>query len=79
MCPLKQRVEALGMEINRLWAELKGAAAPPLVPLPSHDGNRDARPRPAWDGPPKRELRTDGTPSPPLQVNKTTKLNRGKR
>lgn len=42
MNPLKQHVEALGREINRLWAKQNPPGTPPLVPLPRqfvHEGD----------------------------------------
>ena len=38
MSPMKALVEALGREINRLWAEQNPPGTPPLVPLPSQGG-----------------------------------------
>lgn len=35
MSPLKQYVDALAREVNRLWAKQNPPGTPPLVPLPN--------------------------------------------
>ncbi len=41
MSPMKQLVDALGREINRLWTQQNPSGTPPLVPLPNQGKSDD--------------------------------------
>jgi len=49
MSRLKQIVEAMGQEINRLWAAQHLPGTPPLVPLPSQGSREEGGDLPRGD------------------------------